>query len=135
MSAYIFATPLTVQYLYLASTSKETADLIPARSTANLLSEGWKPGARKCMCAQAYAHTFVLPNDLITTQPQIPPTQKKIVLVVKANAKITRGIFLNKLANTKLCNSSETRFLTFALHILSAHNLWRHFKRPRARAY
>ena len=52
----------------LVSSEQATADLIPARSTANLLSEGWKPGARKlkCMCARAYSHAFVLPNDLIT---------------------------------------------------------------------
>ena len=38
------------------------------------------------------------------------------------------------------CNESKPKiilrlFLTFALRILSAHNLWRHLARPRARAY
>ena len=38
------------------------------------------------------------------------------------------GVSFRKLTSLRL-------FLTIALRILSAHNLWRHLARPRARAY
>ena len=46
------------------------------------------------------------PVTKMDAQPQIPPTprpqEKKVVLVVKANAKISRCIFSDKLADAKL---------------------------------
>ena len=47
------------------------------------------------------------PVTKMVAQPQIPPPpttpRKKFALVAKVNAKITRCIFLDKLANAKLC--------------------------------
>ena len=59
----------------------------------------------------------------------------KVLGVVMMRLVAVAGTSLNaRSLIAELCRPELTSFLTFALRILSAHNLWRHLARPRARA-